>query len=84
MENTAVWAQQSGLSHEAAELLGGATALREDIGIPIPVYENFLFDETLTEVEGDLGDRFDAAWNEGQAMPMEIALEYVLELTTAP
>lgn len=81
LENTAVWAQRSGRPHEAAVLLGGAKALREDTGIPTPVYENFLFDETLTDAKANLGDRFDDEWDKGQAMSMEKALEYAQKLT---
>ena len=83
LENTAGWAQRSDLSEEAAVLLGAASALRHDTGIPTPVYENFLFDEILLAVKATLGDRFDAAWDRGQAMSMEKALRYVQELTTA-
>ena len=83
LENTAGWAQRSGLPYEAAVLLGGASALRDDTGIPPPVYENFLFDETLAEAKANLGDRFDTAWDKGQAMSMDKALEYVQELTAA-
>ena len=83
LENTAGWAQRSDLPEEATVLLGAASALRDDTGIPTPVYENFLFDEILLAVKATLGDRFDAAWDRGQAMSMEKALKYVQELTTA-
>ncbi len=83
LENTAGWAQRSDLPEEATVLLGAASALRDDTGIPTPVYENFLFDEILLAVKATLGDRFDAAWDRGQAMSMDKALKYVQELTTA-
>jgi predicted ATPase/class 3 adenylate cyclase len=84
LENTAGWAQRSGRHEEAARLLGSASALRQDTGLPTPVYESFLFDDILAETRDDLGDRFEAAWDRGQELSMEEALKYVQDLTETP
>ena len=81
LENTAGWALRSGKPAEAAVLLGGATALRKDTGIPTPAYEDFLYEEILQATRSQLGDRFSESWERGQAMSMNDALDYVVEVT---
>jgi hypothetical protein len=80
LENSAGWALRSGKPADAAVLLGGATALREDIGIPTPAYEDFLYEEILEETQTQLADGFSEAWERGQAMSMDDALDYVVEV----
>ncbi len=81
LENTAGWALRSGRPVDAAVLLGGATALREDTGIPTPAFEDFLYDEILRDTKNALGSEFAIAWERGQAMSMDDALDYVVEAT---
>jgi non-specific serine/threonine protein kinase len=82
LENASGWAQRSGRVEEAAALLGSASALRLDTGIPTPSYENFLFDDILTAVRDELGDRFTDAWDRGSERSMEEALDYVRQITS--
>ena len=70
LENTAGWAQRAGRAEDAAVLLGSASALREDTGIPTPAYETFLFDQILEAVRNDLGDDLQAALDRGWALSM--------------
>jgi predicted ATPase/class 3 adenylate cyclase len=83
LENAAGWSLEAGMPVESAILLGAASSLRDDTGIPTPVYESFLFDDILSRVREGLGDDFEAAWNKGQAMSMDEALTFVQELTAS-
>ena len=81
LENGAGWAAKADKPTEAAILLGAATALREDTGIPTPGYEKLLYEEVVEEVRGALGDAFDERWNTGASMSMDQALDYIIEIT---
>lgn len=81
LENAAGWAQRSGRSREAATLLSSASALRLDTGIPTPIYEVLIFDEILAETKAELGDDFVNAWEQGQELSMQDALELLQQLT---
>ncbi len=82
LENTAAWVLAGGDAENSAVLLGATEALRADIGVPIPPYESILFEDTLKKVVAALGKApFDAAWQRGQAMDMEEALNTAISVT---
>ena len=83
LENIAGWAQRAGRAEAAAAILGSASALREDTGIPTPRYETFLFEQIREAIRDDLGDDVHAVWDRGLELSMESALEYAQEITSA-
>jgi hypothetical protein len=59
----------------AARLLGGAAALREEMGIPRAPVEGAEFDRRLGEARSALGEaEFAAAWSTGRAMSAQQAI----------
>jgi predicted ATPase/class 3 adenylate cyclase len=57
----------AGKSAEAARLLGEAQALREAIGVPVPLREQIRRGELIEVIRARLGEsEFEAAWREGQ------------------
>ena len=72
----------------AVRLLGAAERHREEIGAPLPPNERVQYEEQVAAARVALGDdaAFDAAWQEGRAMTVELAIEYALSEThvTAP
>ena len=63
----------------AARLYAAMEALREKIGVPIPSADRAAYSGNAAAVRADLGDpEFEAAWDAGQAMPWEQAMEYAL------
>jgi non-specific serine/threonine protein kinase len=63
----------------AATILGAAARLREETGIPIPMYEEREHKRVAAAARTALGDAaFDQAWREGSAMELEDAVRYAL------
>jgi hypothetical protein len=68
-----------------AHLCGQAARLREEIGSPLPPWERLRYDRRIASARAALGNdiAFDLAWQEGQAMTMEQAIEYALQEQSA-
>jgi tetratricopeptide (TPR) repeat protein len=63
----------------AATILGAAARLREETGLPIPVYEEREHERVAAAARAALDDdTFDLAWREGSAMELEEAVRYAL------
>ena len=65
----------------AARLLAAAAALRQAFSVPLqPTYQEE-FDRSVASVRTQLEeDAFEEAWAEGEAMTMEAAIDYALEI----
>lgn len=65
----------------AVRLWGGAEALLEGIGSPLPnQFHDWIHDLYLKVTQESLDERtFKAAWSEGRAMPLNEAVQYALE-----
>ncbi len=63
----------------AARLWGSAQALRQALGSPLPPHEREEYEYNLAAAREALGEEaFEAAWAEGQAMPLEQAVAHAL------
>jgi non-specific serine/threonine protein kinase len=73
-------------AHRGARLWGAAHALREDIGAPLPSHERALHEPYVAAVRAELGEGvWEALWEEGRKMSLEVAVEYALsEREAAP
>jgi predicted ATPase/DNA-binding SARP family transcriptional activator len=77
LEALSVVAASEGEADRAAHLLGGASALLEDIGADLDPAERDLHERTLADVHAHLDDEaFAAAWAEGRAMSLPEAIAY--------
>ena len=66
-------------SERAIRLLGAGEAFCETIGAHPPVAVAQEYERTVAEGRAALGDAaFAAAWAEGRAMSLELAVEYAL------
>ena len=75
LEGVARTAVAQGAVHLAAVLLGAADAARADLGAPLPPAERPGRDADLAATRAALGEAgAAAAWQEGQAMPLEKAV----------
>jgi non-specific serine/threonine protein kinase len=69
-----------GDAERAACLLGAAEALREAMGIGLVPSDQFEVDRYVSAVREQLDEMtFEAAWAEGRAMSLEVAIAYALE-----
>jgi predicted ATPase len=70
-----------GRARQAAQLLGAAASIREEIGKELEPFEKALHDEVLVRMQTELGDAFEDARLEGVAMTaseaMALAVEYL-------
>jgi DNA-binding NarL/FixJ family response regulator len=74
-----VIANDQGQPLRAARLLGAAAALREAAGASVSPLDRAGHQHELAAVRAAIGtDQFAAAWDEGQAMPAEAAIDYAL------
>ena len=64
---------------QAAQLLGAAASLREEIGKELEPFQRELHDEVLVRLQEELGDEFEAARLEGVAMTRSEAMALVVE-----
>jgi predicted ATPase/DNA-binding CsgD family transcriptional regulator len=67
----------------AAALLGGATALRESLGTPVPPAERTARDRCVRSLREQLGRRFQGTWDRGRAMPLEELVDASLRAARA-
>jgi non-specific serine/threonine protein kinase len=68
----------------AARLLGAASTLRDDLGLPIPATFQLEFDEYVPMAKAQLeAARWDRAWAAGRAMELDEAIAYALETEPA-
>ncbi len=80
-EGMAGVAVADGQEEQAARRCGAAEALREATGAPMQPTVRWLYERTLATARGALGDdRFAALRAEGQALPLERAVEEALAL----
>jgi tetratricopeptide (TPR) repeat protein len=64
----------------AAQLQGAAASLRDSLAAPLAPSERPALDRHLRALQAALGEEaFDAAWEEGRAMPLEQAIAFALE-----
>lgn len=80
-----VWAQKlpSTSIHHVARLMGAAQAVRETTHLSVNILEvwNDTCNRTLAAIRTELDQAtFTAAWNEGQAMTLEQAMTYALDV----
>ena len=64
---------------QAAQLLGAAASIREEIGKELEPFERELHDEILARLQEELGDEFEAVRSEGFAMARSEAMALVVE-----
>jgi DNA-binding NarL/FixJ family response regulator len=63
----------------AAILFGAASALRATVGSAMDAADIHAYERTKAGIRAGLGDRaFAAAWEEGLALPVKVAVEYAL------
>ena len=64
----------------AAQLWGAAHALRERIGSPMPPYAQHTFETQVLSARRNFGEEpFNAAWAQGQTMPLDQVIALALE-----
>ena len=81
LEGMAELAIAQGIPEQAARLLGAASALRDELGTPLPPVERVAYGRLLAATRQALGDeRFTRAWATGRAMPFE---EFLAEALNA-
>jgi non-specific serine/threonine protein kinase len=68
-------------SRQAARLLGAAEALRTVLGVPVPAIERAGYERDCEVARQATGaDAFDAAWREGQALPLDQIMAEALSI----
>jgi non-specific serine/threonine protein kinase len=55
----------------AAMLFAAAKVIRDEMGAPVPASDRERYDSVLAGLRNRLGDAFDAAWTEGELMPLD-------------
>jgi non-specific serine/threonine protein kinase len=79
LESLGLIAAAGEVPQRAASILGAAQRLREEMGAPLPPYDEPFYRRAVTAARSALGDSvFDAAWNEGREMTLEGAVRYAL------
>jgi tetratricopeptide (TPR) repeat protein len=82
-QGLAAVAHASGQSKRAARLFGAAEAQKEHITYYVPEYARREYNQVEADVSAELGEkRFQAAWAEGHALPLEQAIDYALDSTS--
>lgn len=80
LEGIAYIARAQNQPRRAAQLLGAAEALREQIGTPLRDFERIEYDAAVAWLHAQLDETtYHARWSEGRAMGMDQAIAYVLE-----
>jgi predicted ATPase/DNA-binding CsgD family transcriptional regulator len=67
----------------ATAILGGAAALRESLGTPVPPAERTARDRCLRSLREQLGRRFQGMWDRGRAMTLEELIDASLRAARA-
>jgi non-specific serine/threonine protein kinase len=65
-------------------LFAAASAIRDEIGSPVPPGIRSWYDDNLHRLRGRLGQSFDRIWAEGRALSPAQSLAYALDLSHAP
>jgi hypothetical protein len=79
LENLAVIAALDGDAGRALRLAGAASAVRDQLGVPITPAQHARIDGALGAVQWGLGQSArDAAWAEGRAMELDAAIDFAL------
>jgi predicted ATPase/Tfp pilus assembly protein PilF len=85
LEGLAGLAAAQGQAEQAARLLGVASALREEVGAPLPPIERASVERLLDETRLALGlDDFSTAWTAGRTLRLEELLPEVQRAASAP
>ena len=80
LEGLARVAAMQGRPERAARLLGASAALRDEMGTPLSPILRADHDHASDAARGALGaEAFEAAWDEGHAMPFEESITYALD-----
>jgi hypothetical protein len=75
LEGTAAIAAARERPADAARLFGAASALRERLGMPLPVINQAPYERAMGTTRSMLSDAaFVAAWQEGEAMTLDEAI----------
>ncbi|HEX8230496.1 MAG TPA: tetratricopeptide repeat protein [Chloroflexia bacterium] len=83
LEGFARLAYRQGEARRAAELYGAAQTLRQAISCPLSPTAQAKQDLIVNDLRSQLGEvAFDAAWNLGQALPVEEAVAFALQGAT--
>jgi predicted ATPase/DNA-binding XRE family transcriptional regulator len=81
MEELAAVACAEEQPERAARLFGAAKRLRDALGTPLPPVDRAAYERSVAAARVQLGtDAFAAAWAEGQALPLEQAVDYALQV----
>ena len=66
---------------KAARMWGTAARMREEVGCPLPSRDRARSDRRIAAARAAMGDdaAFDAAWQDGRAMPLDQAVEFALD-----
>ena len=79
IEGLALVAVAMDVPRQAARIWGAAERLREELGSPMPPYEQAAYMRALAHARAALGDdAFNEAWREGREMRFEDAMNYAL------
>jgi excisionase family DNA binding protein len=79
LEGLATVAFALGQPESAARTYGAASALRDEIVMPMAPTESAYFDPLLDRIRGVLGGaRFDGAWSAGRTLPRDVAIAEAL------
>ena len=81
LETTARIASIMGQAKVGVEMLGAASTLREQIGVPVSEPEKPTYDELVSSTRQALGDsRYESAWSAGRVEPLGVVTRKALEL----
>ncbi len=85
LEKLAAASSQASAFRPAAVDLGAASALRATVGSVIDPADRSTYESIRSRVRAQLGEEaFEAAWAEGRALTMEVAVDYALSELVAP
>ena len=74
-------AAAQGQAERAARLFGAAEALRDTVGMPLPVSDRAAYGKSVALIRAVLEDAvFTAAWAEGRAVPLEKLIDEALQV----
>jgi non-specific serine/threonine protein kinase len=79
IEGLALVAVAMDAPRQATRIWGAAERLREELGSPMPPYEQAAYVRAMAHARATFGDEaFDQAWREGREMRFEDAMKYAL------
>ena len=77
---TAIALSQMGRFEDAARLMGAADAERERTGLVIEPPDRPLLEDAVQRARSQLGDDWDAAYEQGRSMILDEAVEFASEV----